>query len=106
MTLLQLKLYYYKVLVIASIIKSFRKEKLCSNEFCVIIGCIYSESSQKWTVIFKFSFFFNLNFIQAKMCVCFQSLFFIPLYVSQYWFNYSEEEHKAFDIWAMNNVGH
>ena len=40
------------------------------------------------------------------MCVCFQSLFFIPLYVSQYWFNYSEEEHKAFDIWAMNNVGH
>lgn len=76
MTLLQLKLYYYKVLVIASIIKSFRKEKLCSNEFCVIVGCIYSESSQKWTVILKsFLFFFKLNFIQAKMCVCFQSLF-------------------------------
>ena len=68
---MQLKLYYYKVLVIASIIKSFRKEKLCSNEFCVIVGCI-----QKWTVILKiFLFFFKLNCIQAKMCVCFQSLF-------------------------------
>lgn len=77
--LLQLKLYYYKVLVIASIMKSFSKEKLCSNEFCVIIGCIYSESSQQWTVIFKgflfFFFSFKLNFIQAKMGVCFQSLF-------------------------------
>lgn len=54
----------------------------------------------------EFSFFFKLNFIQEKMCVCFQSLFLSHFNVSQYQFNYSEEEHKAFDIWAKNNVGY
>lgn len=104
MTQLQLRLYYYKIFLMVSIIKSFRKEKLYSNEFSVIISHIYSEASLQWTIIFKsFPFFLKLNFTQAKMCVYPSLCVLVPVWLqwrgTQSFWHLGQEQ-----CWLLNLV--
>ena len=75
MTILQVRLYHYKILAIILIIKSFRKEKLCSNEFYVIMDHIYNETSLNELWLSKSFSFSSLFKKKNHMFVGFWSLF-------------------------------
>lgn len=76
MSILQLRLYCYKIFAIVSIIKSFWIKKLCPNEVYVIVGqfIIRFPCNELW---FSKEFsFFKINFIQQKKSVFVSKVFY------------------------------